>query len=71
LRRVLTRPGPDYIHYEVLKNMARPEKMKILKAYVHIWRSDTFPTNWSEALVIPILKPGKDPKRTDSYKPIF
>jgi hypothetical protein len=50
--------------------MARPEKMKIPKAYEQIWRSGTFLTNWSEALVIPILKPGRDPKRTDSYKSI-
>jgi hypothetical protein len=50
--------------------MARPEKMKIVKAYEQIWRSGTFLTIWSEAFVIPILKPGNYPKQTDIYKPI-
>jgi hypothetical protein len=63
-------PGPDHIHYEFIKKIARAEKIKIPNAYEQIWRSGTFPTSWSEDLVIPILKPGKNPKRTDSYRPI-
>ena len=29
-----------------------------------------FPKNWSKALIIPILKPGKDPLNPKSYRPI-
>ncbi|GFX64859.1 pggt1b [Trichonephila clavipes] len=29
-----------------------------------------YPTQWQEAIVIPILKPGKDPKNPLSYRPI-
>ncbi|GFU51046.1 reverse transcriptase domain-containing protein [Trichonephila clavipes] len=29
-----------------------------------------YPTQWQEAKVIPILKPGKDPKNPLSYRPI-
>ncbi|GFT42979.1 putative RNA-directed DNA polymerase from transposon X-element [Trichonephila clavipes] len=35
-----------------------------------IWREQVYPTQWQEAIVIPILKPGKDPKNPLSYRPI-
>jgi hypothetical protein len=69
LLRVLTRSRPHSLR--IHKKMARPGKIKILNAYEQIWRSSTFPTKWSEAFVIPILKPGKEPKRTDRLQTNF
>jgi hypothetical protein len=35
-----------------------------------IWSTGEFPSKWTEAIVIPILKPGKDPKEPTSYRSI-
>jgi hypothetical protein len=35
-----------------------------------VWKREVFPKSWTEATVIPILKPGKDPNQTNSYRPI-
>jgi hypothetical protein len=63
-------PGSERIHYEFLKKLSRPERLKLLKAYQRIWETGDFPANWTEAIVIPIPKPGKDPNKPDSYRPI-
>jgi hypothetical protein len=63
-------PGPDEIHYAFIKQMKRHERMKLLEVYNGIWRTGVFPTAWTEATVIPILKPGKDPNDPGSYRPI-
>jgi hypothetical protein len=46
--------------------MKRPEQMKLLGVYNEIWKTEVFPTEWTEATVIPILKPGKDPNKLTS-----
>jgi hypothetical protein len=38
--------------------------------YVDIWSKGNFPKEWRSATVIPILKPGKNPSITESYRPI-
>jgi ribonuclease HI len=63
-------PGPDDVHYEMLKQLPRVAKLKLLEIYNKIWEGDEFPESWTEATVIPILKPGKDPNQTNSYRPI-
>ena len=35
-----------------------------------IWASGEIPECWKEATVIPISKPGKDPKNPSNYRPI-
>jgi hypothetical protein len=63
-------PGLDEIHYDFIKQMNGPERMKLLGVYNKIWKTGDFPTGWTEATVIPILKPGKDPNEPKSYHPI-
>ena len=44
--------------------------MKLLEFYNRIWQTQTFPSDWANAITIPIHKPGKDPKSETSYRPI-
>ncbi|GFT69171.1 RNase H domain-containing protein [Trichonephila clavipes] len=44
--------------------------LDLLYLFNRIWREQVYPTQWQEAIVIPILKPGKDPKNLLSYRPI-
>lgn len=63
-------PGPDEVHYAMLKHLSVTQKIQLLKFYNHIYISHTFPKSWKETLIVPILKPGKDPKQPSSYRPI-
>ena len=42
----------------------------LLEIYNYIWQSGDFPDCWSEATIIPILKPGKDHSDPNNYRPI-
>ena len=35
-----------------------------------MWEKGKLPSAWKEAVVIPVRKPGKDPSKPTSYKPI-
>jgi hypothetical protein len=59
-------PGPDHIHYDFIKKMARTEKLKLLEVYGQIWKTGTSLKEWTEAIVIPILKPRKDAKQPEN-----
>jgi hypothetical protein len=50
--------------------MERPKRLKVLEIYNKIWSTEEFPCEWTEAIVIPILKPGKDPNEPTSYRQI-
>jgi ribonuclease HI len=63
-------PGTDEIHYQMLINLTTMAKKNLLEIYNSIWISGVFPEEWTEALIVPIVKPGKDPKMPNSYRPI-
>jgi hypothetical protein len=48
--------GPDDVHYEMLKQLPRVAKLKLLEIDNEIWEREVFPKSWTEATVIPILK---------------
>jgi Reverse transcriptase (RNA-dependent DNA polymerase) len=56
--------------YQMLKELPRTAKLALLHAYNEIRVNKTFPETWTEALTVPILKPGKDPRIPSSYRPI-
>ncbi|GFW93637.1 putative RNA-directed DNA polymerase from transposon X-element [Trichonephila clavipes] len=60
-------PGPDGISYELLRHLNEDSLASLLYLFNRIWREQVYPTQWQEAIVIPILKPGKDPKNPLSY----
>ena len=65
-----TSPGPDNIHYELLKHLPISCLQILLNLFNQVWDGGDFPAEWSEAAVIPIPKPGKDPTSDNSYRPI-
>ena len=42
----------------------------MLHLYNRIWSGEGVPTRWRRQLIKPLLKEGKDPKQTISYRPI-
>ncbi|GFX53103.1 probable RNA-directed DNA polymerase from transposon X-element [Trichonephila clavipes] len=65
-----TSPGPDGVSYELLRHLNEDSLIGLLYLFNRIWREQVYPIQWQEAIVIPILKPGKDPKNPLSYRPI-
>ena len=63
-------PGKDDISNEMIRHLGSLAKQKLLDIYNHSWNTGTFPTSWKEAIIIPILKKGKDRHSKTSYRPI-
>ena len=63
-------PGPDDIPNILLKRL--PLKTKVQLAYIidAILKLQHFPSAWKQAIIIPILKPGKNGADPNSYRPI-
>ena len=65
-----TTPGDDNIPYDLYRLLPSIEKEKLVKFFNYIWSNQSFPTQWSNAHVIPIPKPNKPPTDPSSYRPI-
>ena len=63
-------PGPDNITNEVLLHLGPCSKKKLLQLFNDGWRTGTVPQVWREAIMIPILKRGKDKLQAESYQPV-
>ena len=63
-------PGPDQIHYEILRHLPDITLKILLKIINENWNNDSFPDSWREALVIPIPKPEKNILYPVNYRPI-
>ena len=63
-------PGPENITYEMIKNLTNLAKNHLLNFYNNLWMQNTFPDDFRKAILIPILKPGKDNKNPESFRPI-
>ena len=62
--------GEDQVHYFMLKNLSDDNLMYIKHFFNLIFLKHLFPKKWQDTLVIPILKPDKDPQDPLSYRPI-
>lgn len=65
-----TTPGPDEITYSMLKNLGASGKKLLLDLLNKVFDEGKLPEDWKLAYVVPILKEGKDPEETNSYRPI-
>ncbi|KAG5869594.1 hypothetical protein JTB14_014723 [Gonioctena quinquepunctata] len=63
-------PGPDSIPYEMLHALPQSAKETLLELYNNIWIEGIYPEQWRNITIVPIPKPGKDPKNTENYRPI-
>ncbi|GBM13232.1 hypothetical protein AVEN_259138-1 [Araneus ventricosus] len=55
-----TSPGPDGIAYDMLRHLNTTSLSHLLFLFNRIWSEQKYPSQWHDAIVIPILKPGKD-----------
>lgn len=65
-----TSPGPDGIHYKMLRKMHPTAVTALLALYNKIWSSHSFPSQWRTATVMAFLKPNKPLSEPSSYRPI-
>ncbi|GFS91616.1 probable RNA-directed DNA polymerase from transposon X-element [Trichonephila clavipes] len=63
-------PGRDGITNKMIKNLPLITVFKITNIINNMFKLRNFPNAWKTAVVIPILKPGKNPKLAESYRPI-
>ena len=63
-------PGADRITYEMLQKLPKCSIKAVLKLFNRIWLESDFPVSWRHSIVLPVLKPGKDPLNPASYRPI-
>lgn len=65
-----TTPGKDGVCYKMLAQMTDKTLEIVLKLFNQIWDTGQLPLVWKEAIIVPVLKPGKDPSDPSSYRPI-
>ncbi|XP_055936843.1 uncharacterized protein LOC129966444 [Argiope bruennichi] len=65
-----TSPGVDGITYSMLRHLDETSLLHLLNLFNRIWSEQIFPEQWYEAIVIPILKPGKVPTNPSNYRAI-
>lgn len=65
-----TSPGGDQLCYVMFTHMSEGCLHKILDLFNKVWDNGIVPDKWKEAIIIPILKPGKDKALPVSYRPI-
>ena len=63
-------PGPDGVRGEHIRHLGPIAKAALLDLINRSWVRSEIPTSWRRAKIIPILKSGKDPQSTGSYRPI-
>ena len=62
--------GRDEIPYEFIRHLGAKAKKMILSLMNKCWRGSQLPRQWRTATIRTLLKDGKDPKMTTSYRPI-
>lgn len=65
-----TAPGLDEIYYPMLRYLPDEALEYLRLIFNKIVRKGDIPPEWMDQMVIPILKPGKDPQDTLAYRPI-
>ena len=63
-------PGPYGLTSEMLFHLGSAAVCKLLQIFNHSWEQGVLPQIWREAIMIPILKKGKAPKKANNYRPV-
>ncbi|UYV78532.1 hypothetical protein LAZ67_16001919 [Cordylochernes scorpioides] len=65
-------PGPDGIHGQMISNLGKNCKERLLEIFNNSWKTGKLPKYWETATIIPIKKLDKsadDPKKLPTYFP--
>ena len=62
--------GSDGIYYQMIKNLPVQTLQFLLRIFNNCWKERVFPSRWTQAILLPFLKPGKPPNEAGSYRPI-
>ncbi|GBO36948.1 hypothetical protein AVEN_211187-1 [Araneus ventricosus] len=62
--------GSDGITNKMIKNIPCTMVFALTEIINNIFNFNYFPNAWKTAVVVPILKPGKDPTIPENYRPI-
>jgi hypothetical protein len=62
--------GPNGLALQFLKNLGEVARSFMLDTFNKSWREGFCPQSWKDAVIVPILKPGKPQGQLDSYRPI-
>ena len=62
--------GPDEIINEFLKQLPDESVKCLLKLYNNVWVNGTFPDTWTQSIIVPISKSGKDTSNLQNYQPM-
>lgn len=62
--------GADNFHLQILIAMPEVTLLQVLSLFNRLWSQNHFPQCWKTAIVLPLLKAGKNPTLPDSYRPI-
>lgn len=65
-----TAPGIDGIPYSLLRNLPQEGKVMVTNYFNEILRTGDVPDDWKKTVLVPVLKPKKDPSVAESYRPI-
>ncbi|GFX40633.1 probable RNA-directed DNA polymerase from transposon BS [Trichonephila clavipes] len=63
-------PGFDQISNRMIKNLPLKFLLFITLQINQLFKNNYFPDSWKTAVVIPILKPDKNPELAQNYRPI-
>ncbi|MEC7531553.1 MAG: reverse transcriptase domain-containing protein [Actinomycetota bacterium] len=63
-------PGEDTISYSMIRHAHKNLKTVVVRLFNQIFKTGQIPTQFKKAIVVPILKPGKNPNDPASYRPI-
>lgn len=63
-------PGGDDIPYSFLRALDDSQSGSLLSLFNASFQLGVLPDSWKAGIVLPILKPGKDPSLLGSYRPI-
>ena len=70
IKQVKKATGTDLITYRMIKHFPPHTTSTLHQFYNRCWLEGTVPSDWKNAEIIPLLKPGKPAKDPGSYRPI-
>ena len=62
--------GPDKVSNEMITRLGPRGRTALLAVFNECWHARLYPELWREAVIVPLLKQGKDTHEAASYRPI-